>query len=119
MKKLFITAILLTLMTAFSFGENVNIFWDSNTEPDVTSYNVYRGDAAGGPYAVINTVPQTANPMYSDTGVDLTTDKFYVVTAVNSAALESPFSNEAQASALPPATPPGAPTVTITITVGP
>ncbi len=114
-----IALVVLVLFLIPAFGENVNIFWDANTEPDVTSYNVYRGDDSGGPYTVINTVPQTANPMYSDAGVDLTTDKFYVVTAVNSGSQESPFSNEAQASALPPATPPSAPTVTITITVSP
>ena len=125
MKNLFFTAILLILMTAFSFGEQVNLFWDSvTTDIDgnpalVVFYNVYRGDAAGGPYAVIGTVPQATNPTYLDAGVDLTTDKFYVVTANDNTGQESGFSNEAPASAIPPGTPPSAPTVTITITVSP
>ena len=117
--KFTISAILFVLLTSVSFAENVNLFWDSNSEPDVTFYNVYRSDTSGSLYSVIGTVTQTANPMYSDMGVDLTADKFYVVTANNSAGLESGFSNEVSASAVPTATPPGAPTITITITVSP
>lgn len=122
-QNVFVSAIryfsLFLLSTGSLLAENVNLFWDSNSEPDVVSYNVYRGDATGGPYAVINTVSQISNPMYSDVGVDLTTDKFYVVTAVNSAALESLFSNEVLASVVPVGTSPGAPTITIIVTVSP
>jgi len=117
--KLIISSILFILFMSFSFAENVNLFWDANTELNVTHYNIHRGDTVGGPYTVIGTSSQASNPMFSDLAVDLTTDKFYVVTALNNAGMESAFSNEVSASSVPPATPPSAPTITITITVSP
>jgi len=114
-----IPIIILLLMMVPALGENVSLFWDANTEPDVLSYNVKRGDAAGGPYTTIDNVGQTSNPFYTDIAVDLTADKFYVVTAVNSSSLESSNSNEVSASAIPPGVPPDAPTITITVTVSP
>ena len=119
MKKLFISAILFTLLTGTSFGWSVNLFWDSNVEPDVTSYNVYRATATGAYGAPIDSVPANPFPSYSDQGhLTGTGPFFYVVTAVNNAGLESAFSNEVSASE-PTATPPNAPTINITITVSP
>ena len=120
---LFVSAIkyfsLLFLFTSPLLAENVNLFWTANSEPDVVSYNVKRGDVSGGPYTTIGSVGQTANPSFTDVSVDLGTDKFYVVTAINNAALESPNSNEATAASIPPGVPPNSPTITITITVSP
>ncbi len=120
MKKLFITTILLTMMTVFSFGETVTLFWDANSEPNVTHYDVFRSDVTGGQYSSVGAVVQGANPFFTDLSVDLSAgDKFYVVRAVNNEGLSSVDSNEVSASGAPVGTPPGAPTITITVTVSP
>jgi len=128
-RKLFVTTILFILMMAFSLGENVNLFFDANTEPDVLFYNIYQTTTSGGPYGVpVGAVTQGISPiMFTVTNVDLSICPcWYVVTALNAPASESPFSPESPEVNQPTVTPPSAPapptvtvTTTTTVTVSP
>ena len=127
MKFIIVSTILFALLTGFAFGENVNLFWDavttdiSGNPAIVTSYNMRRGNVANGPYTVVGIAPQALNPLFIDAAVDLTTDKFYVVTAVDNTGKESGFSSELRVTAEPPTDDPGIPsnfgyTITVTTT---
>ena len=122
-KSFWITKMLLTLSFVFislitwGFGENVNLFIAPSVEADVVKYRVHRSDTSGGPYTSVGEVAQSGSPMFTDAAVDLSSTKFYVMTAVDNGGLESPFSNEIQADGIPAGTPPAAPTVTVVITV--
>ena len=74
----------------------VALSWTASTSPNVMGYNIYRGNASGGPYSKINPAldPNTA---YTDNSVSDGQTYYYVVTAVNSDSEESAYSNEAKA----------------------
>ena len=66
--------------------------WDRSPEPDVHTYKVCRGTAAGGPYTEV-----ASNLLVSkwiDHGVTNGTSYHYVVTALDNSGNESPFSDE-------------------------
>ncbi len=75
---------------------SVDLSWNASTSQDVIGYNVYRGNASGGPYSKINTVLD-ASTVYTDTSVINGSTYYYVTTAVDSSNQESVYSNEAQA----------------------
>ncbi len=75
----------------------VHLDWNDNGEPDLAGYNVYRAEAAGGPYVPLNIDPLGASS-FSDTAVIENTTYFYVVTAEDAAGNESGPSNEASAT---------------------
>jgi hypothetical protein len=60
-------------------NQTLSLGWDPT--PGATSYDIYRGTAAGGeaaaPYA------STTAPSYTDTGLSSTVDYYYEITAVN------------------------------------
>lgn len=120
MRKFLLGALLTVLFTGSSFAWSVNVFWNANSEPDVTTYNVYRATASGAYGAPLASVPATAFPTYSDQGLATGSGPFfYVVTAVNNASLESPFSNEGKAVEPAAGTAPAAPIITIIIAQSP
>jgi fibronectin type 3 domain-containing protein len=59
------------------------------------SYNVYRGNSSGGPYAKITSA--NATPSYIDNSVQAGQTYYYVASAVDGTGMESNYSNEAQA----------------------
>jgi len=61
-----------------------------------TGFNVYRGSASGGPYARINSslLPSAS---FQDSGIVSGQSYYYVATEVDSAGMESAYSNEASA----------------------
>ncbi len=73
----------------------VKLDWNPSTSP-VTGYLVYRGGASGGPYARV-TSSQVAGLSYADSTVNSGATYYYVVTAVDTAGIESRFSNETSA----------------------
>lgn len=73
----------------------VSLSWTASTST-IAGYNVYRGTQTGGPYAQIGTGNGTATT-YTDSTVQSGQTYFYVVTSVDSAGVESVFSNQAQA----------------------
>jgi hypothetical protein len=75
---------------------SVLLSWSGSSTPGV-QYFAYRGTNSGGPYTKLNASPTSANS-YTDSTVQSGTMYFYVVTAVDSAGLESNNSNQAQAN---------------------
>ncbi|MFI5059614.1 MAG: choice-of-anchor D domain-containing protein [Candidatus Acidiferrales bacterium] len=73
----------------------VQLSWGASTS-QIIGYFVYRGNISGGPYARV-----TASPVnslgFTDASVSLATSYYYVVTSVDSAGVESVFSNETPA----------------------
>lgn len=65
--------------------------WNSNTEPDISYYNVYRSITADGTYTKITTSEVTASN-YTDASVTNGTTYYYKVTAVDNVGNESPQS---------------------------
>ncbi len=81
--------------------------WNNNTEPDMNGYNVYRSTTSGSGYAKLNS-SLLSSPGYNDTNVSNGTTYYYVVTAVDTAGLESVNSGEVSASPSTPASGTGA-----------
>jgi hypothetical protein len=75
---------------------SVSLAWNASTSSNVTGYNIYRGTISGGPYTRINA---SLNPSTNDTDSSVQSGQtyYYVVTAVDSSANESSYSNEVQA----------------------
>jgi hypothetical protein len=76
-------------------ASSVGLKWNASTST-VTGYNVYRGGASSGPFTRVNgsLVPGLS---YTDQTVTAGATYFYVTTAVDSAGVESGFSNAAEA----------------------
>jgi putative Ig domain-containing protein/ASPM-SPD-2-Hydin domain-containing protein/centrosomal CEP192-like protein len=75
---------------------SVSLSW-TDTNSGTAGYNVYRGNASGGPFTEINSGLDTTTA-YSDTSVTAGQTYYYVATAVNESGEESAYSNEAQAA---------------------
>ena len=77
-------------------AHSVTVSWASG-DPAAVSYLVFRSDVSGGPY-----VPLTASLLtelsYTDSAVSSGSTYFYVVTELDAAGDESPFSSEASAT---------------------
>jgi hypothetical protein len=76
-------------------AHSVALTWDAASGSPV-GYNVYRGTARGGPYAMVNTALE-ASTNYTDYTVVCGTTYYYVTTAVNGEGQESGYSNVGQA----------------------
>jgi fibronectin type 3 domain-containing protein len=74
----------------------VNLNWAPSTSSGVAGYYVYRGPQQGGPYNPINSALDP-NTTYTDNSVQAGQTYYYVVTAINSAGLQSGYSNQVQA----------------------
>ena len=73
---------------------SVTLTWIASAQPQnetVASWNVYRSTVNGGPYTLLASVP-VASLTYQDNLVAAGSDYFYVVTAVNTANVESAYS---------------------------
>jgi hypothetical protein len=71
----------------------VSLNWTASEAPGIAGYNVYGGMVSGGPYVMLSSVTGTA---YEDCSSGLTagSTRYYVVTAVSGAGVESSYSNE-------------------------
>ena len=76
-------------------ANSVELTWDSNKEPDLAGYRVYRA-VAGGEFEKIADVSQI--PSYSDRALEHGKQYRYVVTAIDKSSLESKQSAVAEAS---------------------
>jgi hypothetical protein len=74
----------------------VVVTWTAVTDPNVVGYHVYRGTQPGGPYTRLTSSPLSASgPLrYSDVMVTAGSTYYYVVTSIDAAGRESPFSAE-------------------------
>jgi hypothetical protein len=73
-----------------------DVRWESPAQDNIVGYNVYRGDASGGPYTKLTTGgPSTSQGLvYGDTTVNNDTTYFYVVTSIDEFGNESDDSLE-------------------------
>jgi fibronectin type 3 domain-containing protein len=76
--------------------------WNNNTELDLAGYNIYRSTTSGSGYVKLNSTLLTSSN-YTDTNVVNGTTYYYVVTAVDTAGLESVNSSEVSATPINPA----------------
>ncbi len=92
MKRLFLIA-MFVLWAGVSFGADVTLRWDANTEPDLAGYNIYYGNESGVYGEPIDAGNVTE---YVVTGLDDTQSYYFVVTAYDDEVprLESAYSNE-------------------------
>jgi YVTN family beta-propeller protein len=75
-----------------TIASGVILNWTPSTS-NVVGYSVFRSRQSGGPYTKLNCGP-TALTSYRDTTVQSGVTYFWVVTAVDSTNVESPFTNE-------------------------
>jgi fibronectin type 3 domain-containing protein len=91
-----------TGLTANSGIGIVLLNWNDNSEPDFNGYNVYRSTTSGSGYVKLNSSLLDSSD-YTDTNVVKETTYYYVVTAVDTAGLESVNSGEVSATPSNPA----------------
>ncbi len=82
-----------TTLKAQNDKRDIRLTWTKSSSANITQIRIYRATVSGGPYALHATVPVTTT--YTDTGLTSGTTYYYVVTAVNSSGLASPYSNQA------------------------
>ncbi len=78
-------------LTSQLLTNSVYLNWNSNAEPDIAGYNIYRSNISGGPYTKINST-LVADTFYTDTSG--TTGNYYCVSAFIKACTESRLSDE-------------------------
>jgi hypothetical protein len=76
---------------------SVTLSWTPSVSDGVIGYNVYRGSASGGPYALLTPAP-VASPSYTDASVISSQTFYYVVTSVAAGNLEGADSSEVSAT---------------------
>jgi cellulose/xylan binding protein with CBM9 domain/uncharacterized protein DUF362 len=86
-----------TGLAAESGNALVELDWNANLDLDLAGYNVYRSETSGGGYVKVNTALLTES-QYTDSSVTNGTTYYYVITAVDQAANESEYSDEASAT---------------------
>ena len=85
----------------------VTMMWDPSPESDLAGYRIYQSKISGGPYARIGQIQVMAVPEFT-TGTLANGTYFWVVTAYNTAGMESGYSNEVSKTiATAPAPPKG------------
>jgi fibronectin type 3 domain-containing protein len=74
-----------------------SLIWNANTDTNLAGYNVYQATSSGAYTTPVATVPKPATS-YTVTGLKTGTTYFFVITAYNSAGVESLLSNEVSKS---------------------
>ncbi|MHA1271184.1 MAG: fibronectin type III domain-containing protein, partial [Candidatus Helarchaeota archaeon] len=83
-------------VTVIFTGNELNITWNANTEPDLLIYRVYRSTISGFTPSQANWIANTTNTYYDDTGLIDGTTYYYKITAVDDG---GPTQNEGTPSA--------------------
>lgn len=85
-----------TALTAAGGKNKITLRWTQSASPNLQFNRIYRATTSGGPYTLVAQVsPRTS---YNDSVAGGST-RYYVVTAVNTSGIESPYSNQAGATA--------------------
>jgi fibronectin type 3 domain-containing protein len=93
--KVWITSLDYTCTTATTTAQHsVKLNWQASTSTGVTGYKVYRSTISGGYYGLLTSL---AALTFTDTAVQSGATYYYVVAAVNSAGLQSAYSNQVKA----------------------
>jgi fibronectin type 3 domain-containing protein len=82
-----------TNLIATTNGAKVDLDWSDDLSGTLAFYTVYRGANQGGPYTQVATNVPASN--YTDTTVATGQTYYYVVTATNTVAFQTAYSNEA------------------------
>jgi uncharacterized membrane protein YgcG len=88
------------LPLAVANAKTVTLGWDSNDEPDLEGYVIYRNtNSPGPPYSYSDTVPEDelVDPLYPKaklTGLQEGKEYYIALTAYNTDGVESSFSND-------------------------
>jgi len=82
-----------TGVTTSASKHTVALTWERSSTSSVTGYFVYRGTKPSGPFAQLNSSPESS-PTYSDGTVSSGQVYYYYVTAVDSSNIQSADSNE-------------------------
>jgi hypothetical protein len=82
-----------TGVTTSASKHTVALTWERSSTSSVTGYFVYRGTKPSGPFAQLNSSPESS-PSYSDSTVSSGQVYYYYVTAVDSSNIQSADSNE-------------------------
>jgi hypothetical protein len=90
-----------TGLVATAGDSTVSLDWNNNSEPDFNGFNVYRSQTSGSGYTKLNG-SLLIDSNYTDNTVINETVYFYVVTAVDTSANESIYSNKVSAISLAP-----------------
>src|SRR4030067_394075 len=86
---------LLAVDTPSDNGNSINLSWTPSVTGGTTEQRIYRSVATGGPYSIVNTIPNNTTSTYTDsTGLTNGTTYYYVVRAFGGGQ-ESGNSNEA------------------------
>jgi bacillopeptidase F len=73
----------------------VSLSWDASSSSSIAGYRVYRSTSAGTGFVPLTAI--IADLTYVDSTVAASNTYYYVVTAVDSVGVESPYSNEVTA----------------------
>ena len=94
------TLYLIPAMLPAASAKTVTLGWDSNDEPDLEGYVIYRNtNSPGPPYSYSDTVPEgeLADPLYPEaklTGLQEGKEYYIALTAYNTEGVESSFSDD-------------------------
>jgi hypothetical protein len=77
-------------------SHSVVLDWTASTS-SITGYFVYSGNQTGGPYSKVNSTP-VSGTTFTDSSVQAGQTYYYVATAVDSAGVESAYSNQVSAA---------------------
>lgn len=93
--KVWVTSLDFTCTTGTTTSQHsVKLNWQASTSTGVTGYKVYRSTISGGYYALLSSL---AGLTFTDMAVQSGATYYYVVAAVNSAGLQSAYSNQVTA----------------------
>jgi beta propeller repeat protein len=73
----------------------IDLDWDDNSDDDLDGYRIYRSRSSAGPFTLVGT---TNKSRFEDTGLNNGVRYYYRVCAIDEAAGESSYSNEAYAT---------------------
>jgi hypothetical protein len=89
-------------LTASPALSSILLDWNNNTELDINGYNVYRSTTSGEGFIKLNS-SLLGSSDYADADVAQDTTYYYVVTATDTAGLESVYSSEVSGALASPA----------------
>ncbi len=92
------------LTATSNINDSINLSWNTSTSDAVTlnKYYIYRSETSGSGYTKIGET-NSGTTTYSDTNIVLGKTYYYVITDIDTANIESPYSKEATGKTPPPA----------------
>ncbi|MFI1744364.1 LamG-like jellyroll fold domain-containing protein [Thalassobellus sediminis] len=86
-----------TNLVAIGNAESIQLNWNANSENDLSGYNIFRSDTAGGAYSTIARNVTTTS--FVDNTTTMGGQYFYKIKAVDNSLNSSSYSNEVSATA--------------------